>query len=94
MLLEYLSWPFSLLIVSIYGLCSIMSILFAFFPERYSNIEERLNLSFFSTPLATSLDIQISSLDYWAKQHNKGIGIVLSVFSIFNFISFTRILIA
>lgn len=93
MIVEYLGWPVSLVILIIYGFCSMMSILFTFFPGRYNIIEERLNFSFTPISLTTSLDIQISTLDYWAKQHNKEIGIVLSIFSIFNLVSFARILI-
>jgi hypothetical protein len=93
MLIEYLGWPLSVLVLLIYGLCCVMTILFTFFPEQYRRTEEILSLSFFPNTAVNPLDINVNLVDSWAKQHNKGVGVVLSVFSVFNFISVIRILI-
>jgi hypothetical protein len=94
MLLESFGRPFLTVIILIYGLCCIISILFAFFFERYEQIEEKLNLNLFIAPVVTTLDIHINSIDSWAKQHNRVVGVTLGVFSIFIVASLTSVLIS
>jgi hypothetical protein len=92
MLVIYFGWPLSAVIFSVYGLCCIMSILFAFFMEGYREIEERLNFSLFSAPTFNPLDIDMNFIDSWAKQHNKEVGVFLIMLSIFNVVSVISLL--
>lgn len=94
MLAEELGWPLLAAIFLIYGLCCIVSIFFAFFLGKYEAIEERLGFNLLSPSIVTPLDLQINFLDNWVKQHNKFIGIILSLFSVFIIVSFARIFIS
>ena len=89
---EYLSWPISIIIFSIFGVCCLINLIFTFSLEKYEAIEAKLDSILISSPAVNPLDSKINLIDCWAKQHNKKIGFILSAISIFNLLSFTRIL--
>jgi hypothetical protein len=93
-LINSLGWPFLAVMFLVYGLCCIITIFFAFFLERYERIEERLDFSLLSAHIVTPLDIPNNFMDCWAKQHNRVVGVTLSLFSIFIIAFFVRILIS
>ena len=82
MLLELLGLPFLVAISIVYGLCCIAGILFAFYIEKYEEVEEKLGSNLFYAPIVTTLDMHIGSFDSWARQHNKVTGVAFSLLSI------------
>ena len=82
-----------LIVVFIYGSIFIISIIFTFFIDAYHRLEELLRLEFLSVRIVNPLVRNSNFVNDWLVAHNKIIGPMLilvslwDIFSIFRFIN-------
>lgn len=74
---------FKSIVFFIYGIITVVAIIFTFSLDAYRKIDEKLNLNIILTPIIINpLERNIKSFDAWLMEHNRTVGPLLVILSI------------